>query len=37
VRLKAGWETQSCEEFGLTPALLVICPNPSSTVSGILF
>ena len=26
VRLKAGWETQSCE-VGLTPALLVICPK----------
>ena len=25
VRLKAGWETQSCE-VGLTPAPLVICP-----------
>ena len=26
VRLKAGWETQSCE-VGLTPAPLVICPT----------
>ena len=26
VRLKAEWKTQSCE-VGLTPALLVICPN----------